>query len=82
MNNYLRQVHASGDQVDLDFWRKPEGTKVPDDELEFLLVPKTVQNRSQGSQNLALDLLCLEAELWSLAGLGLGPGVVVGRRSC
>ncbi len=43
MNNYLRQVHASGDQVDLDFWRQPEGTKVPDDELEFLLVPDEVE---------------------------------------
>ena len=27
---------------DLDFWRKPEGARVPDDDLQFLLVPDQV----------------------------------------
>ncbi|MDD9856787.1 MAG: hypothetical protein OXU96_01855 [Gammaproteobacteria bacterium] len=28
--------------IDLEFWRKPEGVSVPDDELRFLLVPDAV----------------------------------------
>jgi hypoxanthine phosphoribosyltransferase len=28
--------------IDLDFWRNPEGVAVPDDELRFLLVPDAV----------------------------------------
>ena len=29
--------------IDLDFWRKPEGVIVPDDELSFLLIPEVVE---------------------------------------
>ena len=31
-----------GRSIDLEFWRKPEGVTVPDDELSFLLVPDAV----------------------------------------
>ena len=46
MTNYKQQVISSGDQIDLDFWRKPEGVRVPDDELNFLLIPDEVESRA------------------------------------
>jgi hypoxanthine phosphoribosyltransferase len=39
---YQQQVHIQH-SIDLDFWRKPEGVVVPDDELRFLLVPDAVE---------------------------------------
>ena len=43
MNNYRHQVACPAAQIDLDFWKKPEGVQVPDDELSFLLVPDAVE---------------------------------------
>ena len=46
MTNYKQQVHSTGDLVDMDFWRQPEGVRVPDDELDFLLIPDEVESRA------------------------------------
>ena len=43
MTTYLQQVRCPVDQIDLDFWRQPQGIQVPDDELEFLLIPDAVE---------------------------------------
>lgn len=40
---YRQQLANRCAPVDLDFWRKPEGISVPDDELQFLLVPDRVE---------------------------------------
>jgi len=40
---YREQLANRCDPVDLDFWRNPEGISVPDDELQFLLVPDRVE---------------------------------------
>ena len=32
------------DTVDLDYWRRPQGVEIPDDELRFLLVPDFVES--------------------------------------
>jgi hypoxanthine phosphoribosyltransferase len=39
---YHQQVH-SGHNIDLEFWRNPQGVVIPDDELRFLLVPDAVE---------------------------------------
>lgn len=41
--HYREQVMGRADTVDLDFWRRPVGVSVPDDELRFLLVPDAVE---------------------------------------
>ena len=46
MITYQQQVRSSGDLIDLDFWRKPEGVRVPDDELDFLLIPDEVESKA------------------------------------
>ena len=43
MSNYQQQVTCPPGEIDADFWRKPEGVSVPDDELDFLLVPDAVE---------------------------------------
>jgi hypoxanthine phosphoribosyltransferase len=43
MSNYQQQIHCPSSDIDLDFWRAPEGVCVPDDELTFLLVPDAVE---------------------------------------
>lgn len=43
MSTYQQQVHCPSRDIDLDFWRAPEGVAVPDDELTFLLVPDAVE---------------------------------------
>ena len=43
MSTYHQQVHNTGCDIDLEFWKKPEGVAVPDDELSFLLVPDAVE---------------------------------------
>lgn len=40
---YRQQVGRQNGDVDLEFWRYPEGVSVPDDELRFLLVPDAVE---------------------------------------
>ena len=44
MSNYQDNIAPHRQPVDLDFWRKPEGVSVPDDELSFLLVPDAVES--------------------------------------
>ena len=43
MSTYQQQIHSPASEIDLDFWRAPEGVAVPDDELTFLLVPDAVE---------------------------------------
>ena len=40
---YRQQLADRSAPIDLGFWRKPEGIPVPDDELQFLLVPDRVE---------------------------------------
>lgn len=42
--SYQQQLQRFGADVDLAFWRQPEGVAVPDDELRFLLIPDAVEN--------------------------------------
>ena len=50
MITYEQQVRSSGDLINLDFWRKPEGVRVPDDELDFLLIPDEVESKRRGDR--------------------------------
>jgi len=43
MNLYQQQVRCAPGEIDIEFWREPEGVAVPDDELHFLLVPDAVE---------------------------------------
>ncbi|WP_424947592.1 phosphoribosyltransferase [Candidatus Spongiihabitans sp.] len=44
MNDYYENTKAYRKVIDIDFWRNPEGVSVPDDELNFLLVPDVVES--------------------------------------
>lgn len=44
MSTYAHQVRCAAADIDIDFWREPEGVTVPDDELSFLLVPDAVES--------------------------------------
>jgi hypoxanthine phosphoribosyltransferase len=43
MTTYQQQIRCHRDQIDMDFWRKPEGVTIADDELSFLLIPDEVE---------------------------------------
>ncbi len=43
MGNYEKQVQSLQQGIDLDFWRKPKGVPIPDDDLSFLLIPDAVE---------------------------------------
>ena len=43
MSTYQLQVRCPPGEIDIDFWREPEGVTIPDDELDFLLVPHAVE---------------------------------------
>lgn len=43
MSSYQQQVSCHRDDIDMGFWRKPEGVTIPDDELNFLLIPDEVE---------------------------------------
>jgi hypothetical protein len=43
MNTYHQQLHCPATEIDLAFWKTPEGVAIPDDELNFLLVPDAVE---------------------------------------
>ena len=45
---YRDQIANFNGWVDLDFWRNPEGVSIPDDELNFLLVPDAVESAAIG----------------------------------
>ena len=44
MNDYDRQLDSLQNGIDLNFWRKPSGVEIPDDELRFLLIPDAVES--------------------------------------
>jgi hypoxanthine phosphoribosyltransferase len=44
MSRYHQQIHCHRDGIDMEFWKKPEGVTIPDDELSFLLVPDEVES--------------------------------------
>jgi hypoxanthine phosphoribosyltransferase len=44
MSTYAQQVRCAAADIDIGFWRNPEGVTVPDDELSFLLVPDAVES--------------------------------------
>jgi hypoxanthine phosphoribosyltransferase len=43
MSIYQQQIRGLAEDIDLQFWKAPEGVAVPDDELSFLLVPDAVE---------------------------------------
>ena len=43
MSSYQQQLTCHPDEIDMDFWRNPEGVVIPDDELSFLLIPDEVE---------------------------------------
>jgi len=43
MRTYQQQIHCPASDIDIDFWRAPEGVAVPEDELRFLLIPDAVE---------------------------------------
>jgi hypoxanthine phosphoribosyltransferase len=43
MRSYHQQIHCHRKDIDMDFWRKPEGVAIPEDELSFLLIPDEVE---------------------------------------
>lgn len=49
MSIYRQQVTCAPADIDLAFWGKPEGIAVPDDELNFLLVPDAVEALAVGA---------------------------------
>ncbi len=42
-DTYKQQIAAFSAEIDWDFWRNPQGVSIPDDELDFLLVPDAVE---------------------------------------
>ncbi len=43
MGQYEEQIQSLQRGIDLDFWRQPEGVKIPGDDLRFLLIPDAVE---------------------------------------
>lgn len=43
MNTYQHQLHCPTSDIDIAFWKTPQGVAIPDDELTFLLVPDAVE---------------------------------------
>ena len=41
---YSAEIDRHTNAIDLGFWRRPVGVSVPDDELNFLLVPDAVES--------------------------------------
>ncbi len=44
MSTYQHQISCPSNELDMDFWKKPTGVTIPDDELSFLLIPDEVEN--------------------------------------
>jgi hypoxanthine phosphoribosyltransferase len=85
MNTYREQVHCTPAEIDIDFWRAPEGVEVPDDDLRFLLIPDAVeaiavfevsQQVHQYQQAHASDDGLITRALMATMG-GLLPGVLL-----
>jgi|SRR5690606_4932378 hypoxanthine-guanine phosphoribosyltransferase len=43
MSQYLKQLRVLDDQIDIDFWRQPEGVEIAFDDLKFLYIPDQVE---------------------------------------
>jgi hypoxanthine-guanine phosphoribosyltransferase len=43
MSHYLKQLRVLDDQIDIEFWRQPQGVEIPFDNLKFLYVPDQVE---------------------------------------
>ncbi len=43
MSQYLKQLRVLDNQIDIDFWRQPEGVTIPWDDLKFLYIPDQVE---------------------------------------
>ncbi len=43
MSQYEKQIRSLQGNIDLDFWRNPEGVSIPDDDLNFLFIPDIVE---------------------------------------
>lgn len=85
MSTYLEQLRCPPADIDLNFWRDPEGASVPDDELRFLLVPDAVEalavfdvaQQVHRYQRAALDdSACITRALMATMG-GLLPGILL-----
>jgi hypoxanthine phosphoribosyltransferase len=85
MSIYQQQVHCPAGDIDIDFWRAPEGVAVPDDELTFLLVPDAVEARvvfelsrqvHQYQQAQSSDGSAITCALMAAMG-GMLPGVLL-----
>ena len=59
-SRYHEQLRCAADDIDLEFWRQPEGVTVDDDELRFLLIPDAVEAAAIGE--LAQDIHRFQAE--------------------
>lgn len=46
MNNRSVSSHLPGAEIDLDYWRRPQGVVIPDDDLKFLYIPDEVESLS------------------------------------
>jgi hypoxanthine phosphoribosyltransferase len=46
MTDYAEQVRCPAHEIDMEFWRQPVGITVPDDDLDFLLIPDEVEARA------------------------------------
>lgn len=43
MSQYLKQLRVLDDQIDINFWRQPEGVDIAFDDLKFLYIPDQVE---------------------------------------
>jgi hypoxanthine-guanine phosphoribosyltransferase len=43
MSQYLKQLRVLDDQIDIEFWRQPDGVEIPFDDLKFLYIPDQVE---------------------------------------
>ncbi len=43
MSTYQHQISCPSTELDMEFWKKPTGVSIPDDELKFLLIPDEVE---------------------------------------
>jgi hypoxanthine phosphoribosyltransferase len=82
---YQQQIRCAAGDIDIDFWRAPQGVAVPDDELTFLLVPDAVeaaaafavaQQVHSYQQAQALTGVAISRALMAAMG-GLLPGILL-----
>ena len=43
MSQYLKQLRVLDHEIDINFWRQPEGVEIPFDDLKFLYIPDQVE---------------------------------------